>query len=206
MAFLDYWSNVALDMQNTERDEPEHPEPSRTAEDVFYAYGPRVYRLARSMLPNDADAEDVTQDVLLQVVRKLDTFRGDSDLTTWLHRITVNAVLLHRRKQSRRQERQVDTPLEVLLNGDKYVCTSRAVAAPDAKVLREELDGRIDAAVAQLPDLYRDVYILAGIQELSNEEAGEQLGLSVSAIKSRLHRARQMMRATLGSYFQDGIA
>ena len=67
-----------------------------TPELVFREYAPRIYNLARRMLGNDADAEDVTQDVLLQVVRKLDTFRGDSQIATWLHRVTVNAALAHR--------------------------------------------------------------------------------------------------------------
>ena len=64
-----------------------------TPELVFREYAPRIYNLARRMLGNDADAEDVTQDVFLQVIRKLDTFRGDSQLSTWLHRVTVNAAL-----------------------------------------------------------------------------------------------------------------
>src|SRR5881396_1349219 len=73
--------------------EPKSAGPPLTAERIFLDYAPRVYALARRMLNNDADAEDVTQDVLLQVVRKLDTFRGESNLTTWLHRVTVNAAL-----------------------------------------------------------------------------------------------------------------
>src|SRR5438270_2134697 len=83
-----------------------------TPEAVFREYGPRVYNLARRMLGNDADAEDVTQDVLLQVVRKLNTFRGDANLSTWLHRITVNAALGHRRKRARRQEHEEHDPLQ----------------------------------------------------------------------------------------------
>src|SRR3954453_17128380 len=71
-----------------------------TPERVFHEYLPRVYNLARRMLGNDADAEDVTQDVLLQVVRKLHTFRGDAAFSTWLHRVTVNAALAHRRKRA----------------------------------------------------------------------------------------------------------
>src|SRR6476469_9205310 len=73
-----------------------------TPELVFRDYAPRIYHIARRMLGNDADAEDVTQDVLLQVIRKLDTFRGESVLGTWLHRVTVNAALAHRRKRARR--------------------------------------------------------------------------------------------------------
>src|SRR5438874_11774950 len=75
-----------------------------TPDQVFRDYAPRVYALAKRMLGNDADAEDVTQDVLLQVVRKLNTFRGEADVGTWLHRITVNAALAHRAKRARRQE------------------------------------------------------------------------------------------------------
>src|SRR5580692_11415871 len=83
-----------------------------TAEQVFRQYAPRVYHLARRMLGNDADAEDVTQDVLLQVVRKLDTFRGDADFATWLYRVTVNIALAYRNKRNRRQEYEVHDPLE----------------------------------------------------------------------------------------------
>src|SRR6516162_8964788 len=82
-------------------------------EQVFHEFGPRVYNLARRMLGNDADAEDVTQDVLLQVVRKLDTFRGEANLTTWLHRVTVNAALAHRRKRANREHREIPDPLEM---------------------------------------------------------------------------------------------
>src|SRR5438046_8860074 len=99
-------------------DSPHAPEPPLTAERVFREFAPRVYNLARRMLGNDADAEDVTQDVLLQVVRKLNTFRGESAFPTWLHRVTVNAALAHRRKRARREEHQVHDPLEdVLENG-----------------------------------------------------------------------------------------
>src|SRR3954464_8935312 len=81
--------------------------PPPTPERVFREYAPRIYHLARRMLNNDADAEDVTQDVLLQVVRKLDTFRGDAQFTTWLHRVTVNAALAHREKRANRAKREV---------------------------------------------------------------------------------------------------
>src|SRR6476620_10566151 len=85
---------------------PNYGEAPLTAERVFREYAPRIYNLARRMLGNDADAEDVTQDVLLQVIRKLDTFRGDSQISTWLHRVTVNAALAHRQKRANRQKRE----------------------------------------------------------------------------------------------------
>src|SRR4051812_12043995 len=77
-----------------------------TPEQVFRVHAPRVYNLARRMLGNDADAEDVTQDVLLQVVRKLDTFRGEASLGTWLHKITAHAALAQRRRRAQREQRE----------------------------------------------------------------------------------------------------
>src|SRR5436309_9209681 len=83
-----------------------------TAEQVVRDHAPRIYSLARRMLGNDADAEDVTQDVLMQVVRKLDTFRGEAALPTWLHRITVNAALDHRRKRGKQEHQAISDPLD----------------------------------------------------------------------------------------------
>src|SRR5215510_12368342 len=90
--------------------------PPITPEQVFREYAPRIYNLARRMLASDADAEDVTQDVLLQVVRKLNTFRGESTLSTWLHKITVNAALAHRRRKATHTQHHVSDPLEHFLD------------------------------------------------------------------------------------------
>src|SRR5579871_5085528 len=75
-----------------------------TVEEVFRQFAPRVYHLARRILGNEADAQDVTQDVMLQLVRKLDSYRGDAAFPTWLHRVTVNAALAHRRRAANRHE------------------------------------------------------------------------------------------------------
>src|SRR4051812_27845098 len=86
-----------------------HPAPAEsvpTVEEIYRQYATRVYSVAYRMTGSEADAEDVTQEVLLQVVRKLDTFRGDAQLSTWLHRVTVNAVLVLRRRRAARPERQ----------------------------------------------------------------------------------------------------
>src|SRR5580704_13926968 len=96
-----------------------------TPEKVFREYAPRVFTLARRMLGNDADAEDVTQDVLLQVVRKLHTFRGDADFFTWLHRVTVNAALAHRGKRARRDEREMHDPLDQFLDDGHHAAPVR---------------------------------------------------------------------------------
>jgi RNA polymerase sigma-70 factor (ECF subfamily) len=182
------------------------PAEPLTPERVFTEYAPRVYNLARRMLGNDADAEDVTQDVLLQVVRKLDTFRGESAFPTWLHRVTVNAALAHRRKRAARQQHQVHDPLETMFDasGDGYAHPVRPWSvSPDQPVLDAETQALVERAIAGLPESYRDVYVLADVEGLPNAEIGDALGLSVPAVKSRLHRARLMMREALAPHFEE---
>src|SRR5437660_7837817 len=104
-------------MSSFERDfvadlQPGQPRPAISLEEVFQDYAPRIYTLALRMLGNEADAEDVTQDVLLQLIRKLDTFRGESAFPTWLHRVTVNAALAYRRKRASRAQHHVHEPLD----------------------------------------------------------------------------------------------
>jgi RNA polymerase sigma-70 factor (ECF subfamily) len=172
-----------------------------TPELVFREYAPRIYNLARRMLGGDSDAEDVTQDVLVQVVRNLDRFRGDSALATWLHRITVNAALAHRQKRTRREEHQVHEPPE-------YVEEERAGArrwsiSPEEHALNRETHRLIEEAMARLPVAYRDVFVLADVEGLPKAEIAELLGLSVSAVKNRLHRARLLMRKALAPHFEE---
>src|SRR5687767_10924072 len=110
-----------------------------SAEQVFREHAPRVYNLARRMLGNDADAEDDTQDVLLQVVRKLDTFRGDANFTTWLHRVAVNAALAHRRKRANREHREMRDPFDIFTeNGHHTDGVKPWSAAPDRQALKKE--------------------------------------------------------------------
>jgi len=178
--------------------------PTLTPERVFREYAPRVYNLARRMLGNDADAEDVTQDVLLQVVRKLDTFRGESAFPTWLHRVTVNAALAHRRKRAVRQEYLTADPLDHFRDDGHHAGpVQQWSVAPDQAVLDAETQQLIEAAIAQLPDIFRDVYVLADVEGLPNAEIADMLGLSVPAVKSRLHRARLLMRDALAPHFQE---
>jgi RNA polymerase sigma-70 factor (ECF subfamily) len=182
------------------------PSLELTPEQVFHDYAPRVYNLARRMLGNDADAEDVTQDVLLQVVRKLGTFRGESAFPTWLHRVTVNAALAHRRKRAVREEHVARDPLDVFLENGHFhhgAATRSWSVLPDREVLDKETHELIEAAIARMPEIYRDVYVLADVEGLPNGEIGSILGLSVPAVKSRLHRARLLMRDELAPHFEE---
>jgi RNA polymerase sigma-70 factor (ECF subfamily) len=174
-----------------------------TPELVFREYAPRIYNIARRMLGNDADAEDVTQDVLLQVVRKLDTFRGESQLGTWLHRVTVNAALAHRAKRANRQKHESVEPIDDLPLADGPTGPlKRWNVSPDEPVLAAEQAELIDQAIQRLPAPFRDVYVLADVEGLPNNEIAEMLDLSVPAVKSRLHRARLRMRDTLAPHFE----
>jgi RNA polymerase sigma-70 factor (ECF subfamily) len=193
---------------------PNGDPPPPTPEQVFREYAPRIYNLARRMLGNDADAEDVTQDVLLQVVRKLHTFRGDAQLPTWLHRVTVNAALAHREKRAARQKRETPTGDGEVLDtvgaegppvGPAGVRLPRpgAEMSPDEIALAAEQRAVIERAIARLPEAFRDVYVLADVEGLPNHEIADILGLSVPAIKSRLHRARLRMRDLLAPHFEE---
>jgi RNA polymerase sigma-70 factor (ECF subfamily) len=165
-----------------------------------------VYNLARRLLGNEADADDVTQDVLLQVVRKLYSFRGEAQFTTWLHRVTVNAALLHRRKAAQRPECQVGVPLDHLHAGSAYPGSPRGGPQPDQHALKRETRELIEEAIASLPPVYRNVYVLADVEGLANAEIGAQMGLRLAAVKSRLHRARRLMRTALSPYFGESDA
>jgi RNA polymerase sigma-70 factor, ECF subfamily len=174
-----------------------------TVEQVYHDYAPRVFSVARSMVGSDFDAEDVTQDVLLQVVRKLPTFRGDSAFPTWLHRVTVNAALSHRRRQAVRQEHGLDRSLDVAPEGESTHASGRAELPPDDLLLSREAKAVIDRAIAGLPEMYREVFVLADVEGLPNAEVGVRLGMTLPAVKSRLHRARAMLREALTPHFDE---
>jgi RNA polymerase sigma-70 factor (ECF subfamily) len=156
------------------------------------------------MLSNDADVEDVMQEVLVQVVRKLDTFRGEADLTTWLHRITVNAALAYRRKQATRRAREVGTSLRDMEDrGRPAPFASPRQPGPDQPLLGRELRESIEEALRKLPDVYRELVVLSDIEGMPDAKIANLLGLSVSAVKGRLHRARRLLRDALSPHFEE---
>lgn len=176
-------------------------------EEIVRVYGPKVYNLARRILGSETDAEDVTQDVLLKVMESLHQFRGEAALGTWLHRITVNAALAYRKKRARQAETESPTPKEPLEELTESGSPGKVVRAgggsPEGDVLSQEAQEIIEKAIARLPENYRDVYVLADVEGLSNAEIAEILNLNVPGVKSRLHRARLMMREMLQPYFEE---
>jgi RNA polymerase sigma-70 factor, ECF subfamily len=177
------------------------------AEQIFREHAPRIYYLALRMLGNDTDAEDVTAEVLVQVVCKLDTFRGEAALTTWLHRVTVNAALALRRKRAARRECETTRPGEAVLDGVESPTPRRPASLdPVQQAMGCELAGLIRAATERLPPQYREVFVLADVEGLPNATVSQRLGLSLPAVKSRLHRARLMMRHALAPYLGEPAA
>jgi len=174
--------------------------PRLSAEQVYHDYAPRVYSMARRMVASDFDAEDVTQDVLLQVIRKLPSFRGDSSFPTWLHRVTVNAALSHRRRQAVRDEgrHSLDTRGE-----DEAVATATHSPPPDDLLADNETKQLIQRAIESLPEGYREVFVLAEVEGLPNADVAERMGLSLPAVKSRLLRARAMLRDALSPHLSQ---
>jgi RNA polymerase sigma-70 factor (ECF subfamily) len=174
-----------------------------TAERIFTEHGPRIYRLVRLLLGNDADAEDVTQLAFLQVLCGLPEFRGESALSTWLNRIAVNAALTFRKRRGRRQKQQTHAPLDEFADDGSHTAPVPHVVGPVPEILQRETHELIEKAITRLPELYRDVFVLAEVEEHPNQEVADMLGLSVGAVKSRLHRARLLMRKALAPHFEE---
>ena len=170
-------------------------------------YGPRIQQLAFRYLKNWEDAEEVTQDVLFKVYRKVDAFRGDAALSSWIYRITFNTAMS--RLRSGKFSRPHELPRQELQLHDD---ADRAPAEPadwsdlaDDQVMRGEMRHRLVQALTKLPLVYRVPVLLRDIQGLSTEEASVVLRVKPQTLKSRLHRGRLILRKHLED-FADGIA
>ena len=162
------------------------------------ASAPRVLRVVRRFVRNEQDAQDVTQEAFFSAFKHLDSFDASSRLSTWLHRIAVNAALMKLRAKRRRPEESIDERLPRFhADGDHTHMPWSWGARGDAALGNAELRKAVRAAIDELPDLYRDVLLLRDIEELSTEEAASALGVTVAALKTRLHRARLALRERL---------
>ncbi|MEX0762717.1 MAG: sigma-70 family RNA polymerase sigma factor [Dehalococcoidia bacterium] len=156
-----------------------------------------VYNVAYRMMGNPHDAEDVAQDAFISAYRARDRFRGDSQVTTWLYRITVNAALMRLRRDKRR------TQMTVSEDARPDVPTTDWSQSPVASTMNSELGERLKAAIDDLPPDLKAAVVLRDVEGLSNEEAAEVLEISISALKARLHRGRVALREKLAGYVQQ---
>jgi RNA polymerase sigma-70 factor (ECF subfamily) len=172
------------------------------AERLVVRYWDRAYRLAAQITRDGQDAEEVIQDALWAVVRKIDSFRGESAFGTWLFRIVANAAYQKlRSRQSRRRDVPWDEAMAVSMF-DRQGChvVSMCAWSPcvDDHSTQQELRAALTGAIDELPSAYRTVLVLRDVQGLSNPETAELLSLSVPAVKTRVHRARSFLRRELG--------
>jgi len=164
-------------------------------------YDRRVFRMAKQITQNDEDAEDVLQETFLKAYSHLDDFQGNSKFYTWLVRIAVNEALMKLRKRRSDKTVPLDDPIDT---GEDVVAREIAVwdENPEDTYSREELASILDEAVQSLKPAYRTVFVLRDIEEMSIEETAEALNLSISAVKSRLLRARLQLREKLTRQFK----
>jgi len=166
-------------------------------------YEGKVYRLSMRMLRNQEDAEDALQEAFLQVYRGLKGFEGRSSFSTWLFRLATNVCLMKIRHRETEPARLL--PLEDYLprhEEGEHPHIQDWPDKPEEVLLTKESREKMLEALEKLPPEYRAVFILRDVEGFSNAEAGEALGISVAAVKSRLHRARLTLRGMLSEYFE----
>ena len=157
-------------------------------DELYRKHYRRVYSICLRMTGNVAEAEDLTHEVFIQLHRKLGSFRGEAAFTTWLHRLTVNQVLMHFRKRSVRSELTTDDG-EMPDSVDPYTINPEAMPIVDRIGL--------ESAIAQLPPGYRTVFVLHDVEGYEHEEIARMLGCSAGTSKSQLHKARLKLRRLL---------
>src|SRR5947209_1047285 len=171
--------------------------------ELLRRYEGKIFRLALHITQNREDAEDVLQETFLKAYEHLDQFQGQSKFYTWIVRIAVNQALMKLRK--RKSDRSVSLD-ETIDTGEDTV--AREIAAwdenPEQQYSREEINEILKSAIDGLAPIYRAVFVLRDVDELSTEETAEALELSVPAVKSRLLRARLQLRDKLNKYFRRG--
>jgi RNA polymerase sigma-70 factor (ECF subfamily) len=157
-------------------------------EEIYKRHHRRVYSICLRMLQNASEAEDLTQDVFIQLYRKIGSFRGDSAFTTWLHRMTVNQVLMHFRKRTVKYEKVTDegeTPDQIVTG----------TVNPGKMQIVDKI--ALEHAIGQLPDGYKNVFVLHDVEGFEHEEVARILGCSVGTSKSQLHKARLKLQKLL---------
>jgi RNA polymerase sigma-70 factor (ECF subfamily) len=166
------------------------------------AYSNNIFRLAIKMLNQQQDAEDVLQETFIKAYRGLKSFDGRSKLSTWLFRIATNeALMVIRRKHP--EIVSIDEPIETEEGEQEPVQIVDWCCLPENELLSEETRDKLDDAVQELPEKLKVVFLLRDINELSTHETAEVLGLSETAVKTRLSRARLRLREDLSSYFAE---
>lgn len=171
-------------------------------EELLERYSSRVMNLAMRVTRNTEDAEEVLQDVFITMFKKLSSFESRSAFSSWVYRVTMNAAFMKIRARNRRRTVSIEEIDSELKNS----WTSNRSDSADIEYIstRHEIRSILQAAIDRLPFEYRAIFILRDIDGLSNQSTSDVLGISVPAVKSRLHRARVILREELNEYWKNG--
>ena len=171
-------------------------------EELVRAETGRLLAVTRRILPTEEDARDAVQDAFLFAFRSLDRFQGHARLSTWLHRIAVNAALMRLRTRRRKHEESLEPLLPTYLEDGHHAERFAQWDDPVAKIEQAENKALVRRLIGELPDAYRTVLLLRDIEGLDTEETAKVLDTTPNAVKVRLHRARQALRTLLAPHFR----
>jgi RNA polymerase sigma-70 factor (ECF subfamily) len=157
----------------------------------------KLLAVARRILRSEEEAQDAVQDALLSAFQNLARFEGNARLSTWLHRITVNAALMRLRSKKRRREDAIDELLPGFAEDGHHLAKVQDLRAPEDEFASAQVAAIVRAAIDELPESYRLVLLLRDIEGMDTSEAAAALGIGCDAAKMRLHRARQALRTLL---------
>ena len=176
-------------------------------EAMIRTFGARMLSVARRIVGNDEDARDVVQSAYLSAFRAIGAFEGSAQLSTWLHRIVVNTALMRLRSRRRKPEESIDALLPAFKADGHFVerFGSDESLAADRLLERKETRRIVRDAIEQLPDAYRTVLILRDIEEMPTKDVADALEITTSAVKVRLHRARQALFTLLRRHYQAPV-
>jgi RNA polymerase sigma-70 factor (ECF subfamily) len=167
-------------------------------ETIVRAYGGRLLAVARRMLHNEEDARDAVQEAFINAFRKRDTFKGDAQISTWLHSIVVNTALMKLRTRRRKPEEPIENYLPRFLPDGHHTEAFPSWTEPaDVALSRKETATMVRQAIEDLPETYRTVVLLRDIEGLSTEETAKIVNTTPNAVKIRLHRGRLALRTLI---------
>ena len=181
----------------------------RAGEDAAYevlvrSYGGRLLAVARRLLRDEEEAQDAVQEALLSAFRAIHRFEGESRISTWLHRITVNSALMRLRSRRRKPETSIEELLPGFLeDGHHANPPARWRELSDEQVHARQVRELVRASIDRLPETHRTVLLLRDIEQLDTKEAAEALGVTENTVKTRLHRARQALREVLDPHLRE---
>lgn len=178
---------------------------ARAFEELVRRHTGRLLRVARRFLDSEEDARDAVQDAFIAAFRSIGQFESTAMLSTWLHRIVINACLMKLRTRRRKPEEDIEKFLPRFLEDGHQVEPSVAWdESAETMMQRAETVHLVRSAIQRLPETYREVLMLRDIEELTTEEVAEMLGITPNAVKIRLHRGRQALRAILDPHLRAG--